>query len=182
MGHDVCVPREVNIMRSAGDTATEKNEKSLGELLIIVGMLGILMAIFIYYFLSQEGRFTAAGFGALKNTFSSRINIVHAQWIMDLKPDVVYEKEYKVNSEKVETRRISVNGGGWIDTQNNGNACQEIWYLTMEVPMELMNSPISSVEIKREGLGRNRICRYELPSGEHFKYDTNTGKVSDILL
>lgn len=165
-------------MRPAGDAATEKNEKSMGELLIIIAMLSIMMAVFIYYFLKQEEQFTSVGFGAVKNTFSSRVNIIHAQWIMDLKPDSVYVKELNEGKKN----GIAVNARGWIDAFDNGNACQYIWQATMEVPMELMNSPISSIEIKKEGSGKNRICRYELPSGEHFKYDTNTGKVSDILL
>lgn len=164
------------------DAATEKNEKSLGELLIIIAMLAILMAVFIYYFFEQEGQFKTAGLAAMKNTFSSRVNNVHAQWIMDLKPEVVYVKVLGDEGNNSSKNGIPVNARGWIDAKGNGNACLSIWQSTMEVPMELMNSPVSAIEIKKEETGKGRICRFELPSGEHFKYDTNTGKVSDILL
>ena len=56
-----------------------KKGKSVAENLIILVMIGLFMATFIYYFFKQEQLLSQTGFDAVANTFSARLNGIHAQ-------------------------------------------------------------------------------------------------------
>ena len=75
---------------------SDKKGKSMAENLIIVVMVGLLMASFIYYFFKQEAHFTKVGFDAVANSFSARVTGIHAQWFMDNQPRWVVIKEVTV--------------------------------------------------------------------------------------
>ena len=97
----------------------EKKERSLAELVIIVVIIAVLMASFIHYFFKQENNITDAGFAALANNFATRVQTVHAKWLMDNKPDVVTVKDQTGQVEEFE-----VNEFGWVDGPN----CHKVWH------------------------------------------------------
>lgn len=152
----------------------EKKEKSMMELIIIVVVLAIMMATFIKYFLAQETQIVDTGFKSLSQSFSSTLNAVHGQWLMDGKPNYVNLRDF--NSEDVQT--VYVNKKGWIDSQEHELACQKIWLKTMSAPLIFIKEPVSAVEIVDSTLTFGRICRYSIETGQYFEYRTETGKVS----
>jgi hypothetical protein len=152
--------------------SVEKRERSLAELIIIVILITLLMANFIAIFMDQSEQVKLAGFKRLANNFSSKVTIVHGQWLMDLKPKVVVLSS--LNSNKKEY--ISVNKKGWIDSQNNSVACRQIWQRVFNTPMQYMQSPISAIEVNNSQ-SKGRICRYSLSIDVYFEYHRDSGKV-----
>lgn len=156
----------------------DKRERSLGELTVIVLLVASLMATFIHSFFKQEQQLSHAGFTALANTFSAKVTLVHAQWLMDNKPIVVM-----VSSMSGEHQQVVVNHKGWIDDLiSDGYVCQQIWQTIVEAPLLFMKYPVSVVEVKRAINQQEHICQYGLPSGAYFEYNTANGKVSDVML
>jgi len=172
---------------------SEKKEKSLAEFVVIVALVGVLMAIFINFFSKNESQFTQAGFATIAQSFNTKVNAVHAQWLMDKQPNVVFLATF--NSK--EKQAIPVNKAGWIDVQQTQLSCEAIWLLVMEVPITSMSFTISAIEVhtslgnqqrkkknklKREqGIFGNSECRYVILDGSYFQYKPAEGKVSNIL-
>ena len=155
---------------------SDKKERTLVEIVLIVLVLAILMMSFIHSFFKQEEKFTEAAYSRLAQNFSTKVTAVHAQWFMDKQPDNI------VLSLPQESQRIYVNRRGWIDTLGNENACANIWKTVIMEPMNFMNSPVSAIEIKSANKTVGRVCRFELATGEYFEYSSENGKVSQILL
>jgi hypothetical protein len=162
--------------------------KSVAVNLIIIALIGVLMATFIYYFFKQEQHITRAGFNSVANTFSARVTGVRAQWFMDNKPKWVLIKESTViNGERL-NNRIAVNSAGWIDVSSenessNENHCQKIWQQVLSTPMVYSKQPISAVLVNvniKGGKRKGHLCQYSLPSGEYFEYQPSNGIVSKI--
>ncbi len=168
---------------------SDKKGKSMAENLIIMVMLGLLMASFIYYFFKQEAHFTKVGFDAVANSFSARITGIHAQWFMDKQPRWVIIKETTTINGNPENIRVAVNSAGWVDISteeylNGENGCQLIWQQVLATPMVYMKQPISAVLVNvsydNERQQQSHSCQYSLPSGEYFEYQPSNGKVSKI--
>jgi hypothetical protein len=170
-----------------------KKGKSVAENLIILAMIGLLMATFIYYFFKQEAYLSRVGFDSVANSFSARVTGIHAQWFMDNKPRWVIIKETTTVNGDSESNRIEVNKAGWIDVTlvkglSNQNECHKIWQQVLATPMVHMRQPISAVsvninikiKINTATQQKNRLCQYSLPSGEYFEYQPSNGKVSRI--
>ncbi len=62
---------------------SEKKEQSLAEFVVIVALVGVLMAVFINFFIKNESQFIRAGFTTIAQTFNTKVSAVHAQWMMD---------------------------------------------------------------------------------------------------
>jgi len=154
----------------------DKKERSLGELTIIVLLVASMMATFIHYFFKQEEQLTHAGFSALANTFSAKVTLVHAQWYMDNKPNVVI-----VNMMDGTQQHVSVNNKGWIDSVDETFVCHDIWKIILATPLLFMKSPVSVVEVKREMQQQGHICQYGLPGGFYFEYNSINGSISDVM-
>jgi hypothetical protein len=168
---------------------SDKKGKSMAENLIIVAMLGLLMASFIYYFFKQESHFTKVGFDAVANSFSARVTGIHAQWFMDNQPRWVIIKETTNLNGSRENIRVAVNSAGWVDISTEEyltveNGCQLIWQQVLATPMVYMKQPISAVLVNKsvtnERQQKSRSCQYSLPSGVYFEYQPSNGKVSQI--
>jgi hypothetical protein len=166
-----------------------KKGKSVAENLIILAMVGLLMATFIYYFFKQEEHLSRTGFDSVANTFSARITGIRAQWFMDNKPRWVIIKESNVLNGERENKSIEVNSTGWVDVSSinglsNLNNCQIIWQQVLETPMVYIKQPISAVMVNINTSESNKkkthLCQYGLPSGEYFEYQPSNGKVSKI--
>lgn len=151
----------------------EKSEKSLGEMLVVVVLIALLMASFIFYFFKHQAQLTRAGFESVSNVFSARVNGIHAQWFMDLQPkNVVIDSS--VNSSKV---KVPVNDFGWVDVEASSLRCQLIWQYVMESSLVYMKQSIGTVLVESQGKKTASYCQYSLPSGEYFTYQSKTGKV-----
>ncbi len=163
-------------MRSS---AIDKTEKSLAEILIIVGMVAIMMAVFVFYFFKHEATLTATGFERLKSNFASQVLIIHAKWMLDGKPNVVQLHSGSLSDKSKTDEFITVNKKGWVKVTNTDFYCEGIWQTIMNMPLKLNKSPISAVEIRYLESKPVNICRYSLLSGEYFDYNTATGQVSE---
>ncbi|MFT5296121.1 MAG: competence protein ComGC [Colwellia sp.] len=165
-----------------------KKGKSVAENLIILVMIGLFMATFIYYFFKQEQHLSQTGFDAVANTFSARLNGIHAQWFMDNQPNWVIIKENTVINGESKNTSIEVNAKGWVDVSTvdmvgNRNNCQIIWQQVLGIPMFYIKQPISAVMVivnTRNNEKKSHVCRYGLPSGEYFDYQPSNGKVSKV--
>lgn len=165
-----------------------KKGKSVAENLIILVMIGLFMATFIYYFFKQEQHLSQTGFDAVANTFSARLISIHAQWFMDNQPNWVIIKENTVINGESKNTSIEVNAKGWVDVSTvdmvgNRNNCQIIWQQVLGIPMFYIKQPISAVMVivnTRNNEKKSHVCRYGLPSGEYFDYQPSNGKVSKI--
>jgi competence protein ComGC len=155
--------------------ASNKKERSLAETVIIVVLLAILMMSFIHYFFKQEDQLKQVGLNRVIQSFSTKVTAVHAQWFMDKQPSIVNA----VFDNK--TQPITVNSKGWIDTKNDELACAKIWDIVIMEPMTLMKMPIAAVEVKKHNMDTGRVCQFELPLGEYFQYNSQSGKVSGAL-
>ena len=165
-----------------------KKGKSVAENLIILVMIGLFMATFIYYFFKQEQLLSQTGFDAVANTFSARLYGIHAQWFMDNQPNWVIIKENTVINGESKNTSIEVNAKGWVDVSTvdmvgNRNNCQIIWQQVLGIPMFYIKQPISAVMVivnTRNNEKKSHVCRYGLPSGEYFDYQPSNGKVSKV--
>jgi competence protein ComGC len=162
-------------------TNSEKKEKSLAEFIVIITLVGVMMAVFINYFIKNEDQFTHAGFTTLAQNFNTKVNAVHAQWLMDSQPDIVQLASF---NEK-EKQAITVNNAGWINVKHP-LACEAIWQLIMETPMSLMEFSISAIQVYNsqgndQSGAKKSVCRYVLLDGSYFQYNRATGKVGKVI-
>ena len=164
---------------------SEKKEKSLAEFIVIVALVGVMMAIFINFFIKNETSFTQAGFSTIAQSFNTKVNAVHAQWMMDKQPNVVH----LASLNKEQKQAVPVNKAGWIDVQQTQLSCEAIWQLVMEMPINSMSTPISAIEVRishskyqnnQSGV-ENSVCRYVLLDGSYFQYTRTKGKVSKVI-
>jgi hypothetical protein len=145
----------------------QKSEKSLTEILVMVVLVAVLMASFIFYFFKQQGQISQAGFSSIAQVFSARVNGIRGQWFMDLKPRFVSLASNQVQPDGGLLMQVPVNKLGWVDSQD-----QALLY---------MRVPISAVLVEQQKQVLP-YCQYSLPSGEYFTYQRHNGKVSEIKL
>lgn len=161
-------------------TNSEKKEKSLAEFIVIIALVGVMMAVFINYFVKSEQQFTHAGFTTLAQNFNTKVSTVHAQWLMDKQPIIVLLASFNKKNKQA----IPVNKAGWVDVQQQTLACEAIWQLVMETPMSLMKFSISAIAVhdntKKQGVQPKALCRYALLDGSYFHYNRTNGKVSKV--
>ena len=159
----------------------EKSEKSLAEILIVIVLVALLMASFIFYFFKHQTQLTQAGFATIAQVFSARVTGIHAQWFMDQQPQFVSVESSKIQADGGVKINIPVNRAGWVDAGDEVLSCQAIWQFIMEAPLMYMKQPVGAVLVEQN----SQIlpyCRYSLPSGEYFTYQRHNGKVSAVNL
>ena len=152
---------------------TEKKEKSLTEFIVTITLVGMMMAVFLNYFIKSESQFTHAGFNTLAQSFNTKVSTVHAQWLMDQQPNIVLLASFN----EQEKQAIPVNNAGWIDVKQKKMACEAIWLLIIEIPMSLMQFSINAIEVHDKSKVQ---CRYALQDGSYFYYNRGNGKVSKV--
>lgn len=163
---------------------SEKKERSQAEFIVIIALVGVMMAIFINFFIKNEAQFTRASFASMAQNFNTKVNTVHAQWMMDNQPNIVY----LASLNEVKKQAVSVNKSGWIDVQEP-LACERIWRLVMESSMDTLNFSVSAIEVhnaynkqsKKQDKLKNGQCRYVLLDGSYFQYNRAKGKVSKVI-
>lgn len=164
---------------------SEKKEQSQTEFIVIVALVGVMMAIFINYYFKNETQFTHTGFASVAQNFNTKVNAVHAQWMMDRHPNIVYLAS--LNKDKKQA--ISVNKAGWIDVTQQPLPCEKIWQFVMEVPMSSMKFSVSAIEVNtanrnyqnKHSSAEINLCRYVLREGSFFQYNRGNGKVSKVM-
>ena len=92
---------------------SEKNEKSLTEIIVVIVLVALLMASFIFYFFKQQGQITRAGFESIAQVFSARVTGIRAQWFMDSQPDVVNLKSNQVQPDGGRVLKVHVSSQQW---------------------------------------------------------------------
>lgn len=159
---------------------SEKNEKSLAEFIMIVVLVGILMSVIINYYIKQEAQLSDVGFKTLAQKFTAKISTTHVQWLMDKQPNIVAVALLNSSTKQ----HITVNKQGWIDVKRTPLACERIWRLVMESPLNFMQQSIAALELRTTSMNQaqqaNMVCRYILPSGAYFDYNPFNGNVSAI--
>lgn len=170
-------------------TNSEKKDKSLAEFVVIVTLVGVMMAVFVNFYIKNESQFAQASFDSIAQTFSTKVNAVHAQWMMDKQPNVVYLASLN-NKQK---QAIPVNKAGWIDIDQQHSTCEAIWQLIMEVSIQQVKLAVSAVEVNKDFKAtisssqdktfdfKSSECRYILYDGSYFQYNRAKGKVSKVF-
>lgn len=159
----------------------EKKEKSLAEILMVVVLVALLMATFIFYFFKHQGQLTRAGFESIAQVFSARVNGIRAQWFMDKQPHLVKIQASNQLADGSNEVKVPVNSKGWVDAGSSDLSCQEIWHFVMGSPLVYMKQPIGAVLVGPTYEKMN-YCQYSLSSGEYFTYYRHDGKVSQVQL
>ena len=146
----------------------EQKERTLIELIAIGVLITMMMASFVHYYFKQESTFVDTGLRSIANQFSTQVQAVRGQWLMDGQPNIVKQKE--TNGD---VSLVSVNQNGWPDSKN----CQQLWQIVLQVPMQIMNQPISVIELQHTDNKSEKVCRYRLASGQFFDYLPLSGQI-----
>ena len=152
---------------------TEKKQRSLYEFIIVVVIIAIIMKLLIDVFFSQQEKVTNTAFINLSQNFTSKINVVHGQWLMDKQPDVVVLNRLNSNEKEF----INVNRKGWVDNEHTSLACHKIWQQILAMPLQVVRTKVIAIEILNNANEIGRLCRYSLANGQYFDYRSDTGKV-----
>ncbi|PKI13156.1 hypothetical protein [Colwellia sp. 12G3] len=157
-------------------SATEKKQASIIEFLIVIIIVAVLMKLLIDLFFSQQEKITNTVFVGLAQSFTSKVNVVHGQWLMDEQPNVVVLSRLSSN----EKQYVNVNRFGWIDNNHTSLACHNIWQQTLAMPLQVVKSVVIAIEIHNKAIKNGRLCRYSIANGQSFDYRTDTGKVKQV--
>ena len=152
---------------------TEKKQRSIIEFLIVVVIIAIMMKLLVDVFFSQQAKITNTAFVGLAQSFTSKVNVIHGQWLMDKQPHTVVLN--RLNSNVKES--IHVNEMGWVDSEHSSLACNKIWQQTLAIPLQVVKSKVIAIEIQKNTIKNGRLCRYSITNGQYFDYRSDTGKV-----
>lgn len=155
---------------------SEKKQESIIEFVIVVVIIAVLMKLLLNMFFTQQEKITNAVFVGLVQSFTSKVNVVHGQWLMDKEPNVVVLN--RLNSK--EKQYVNVNLLGWIDSDHPSLACHKIWQQTLTMPMQVVKSDVVTIEIHNDAIKSGRLCRYSIANGQSFDYRSDTGKVKQV--
>ncbi|WP_019027300.1 hypothetical protein [Colwellia piezophila] len=157
---------------------TEKKQRSLTEFIVVVVIIAILMKFLIDISFSQQAKITNVAFVGLGQSFTSKVNVVHGQWLMDKQPDFVVLNRLNSN----EKQYVAVNKFGWVDDDHKSLACQRIWSQVLTIPLKVVNESVVAIEIHKKSIKNGRLCRYSIANGQSFDYRSDTGKVKPVEL
>lgn len=152
---------------------TEKKQRSVFEFVIVVVIIAIMMKLLIDVFFSQQAKVTNTAFISLSQNFTSKVNVVHGQWLMDKQPNLVVLNSLNSNEKEF----INVNRNGWVDNEHTSLACHIIWQQILVMPLQVVKSKIIAIEIQDNANKIGRLCRYSIANGQYFDYRSDTGKV-----
>jgi len=155
---------------------TEKKQRSLAEFIVVVIIIAVLMKLLLDLFFAQQEKITNTAFVGLAQSFTSKVNIIHSQWLMDGQPETVVLN--RVNS--IEKEYVGVNSAGWVDNKHSSFPCLDIWQQILEMPLKVVKSSVIAIEIKDKSMKKGRICRYSITNGQSFDYRSDTGKVKQV--
>ncbi|MEI6893744.1 MAG: hypothetical protein V5789_03740 [Colwellia sp.] len=151
----------------------DKKKGSVVEFIVVVVIIMVLMKLLLDVFFSQQEKITNTAFNGLAQQFTSIVNVVHGQWLMDEQPNVVVLTQLNSDAKQV----IQVNESGWIDSRHHPLACQAIWQQTLAMPLQVFKSPVIALEVNNDAIKGGRLCRFSIASDQYFDYRSDTGKV-----
>ena len=154
----------------------EKKQSSTIQFIIVVVIIAVLMKLLLDAFFTQQEKITNTAFVGLAQSFTMKVNVIHGQWLMDEQPAVVVLSQ--MNSQ--DKQYINVNSKGWIDNNHTSLACHIIWQQTLDMPMQVVKSAVTAIEIQKKSIKNGRLCRYSIPNGQFFDYRSDTGKVKQV--
>ncbi len=154
----------------------EKKHGTIIEFLVVVVIIAVIMKLLLDIFFSQQEKVTNIAFVGMAQAFTSKVNVVHGQWLMDEQPNVIELK--RANS--IDKQWVKVNKSGWIDSNHTSLACQQIWQQVLEMPLQVVKSPVIAVELHNKSIKSGRLCRYSIANGQSFDYRSDTGKVKQV--
>lgn len=176
MGYGIGHATVAEIFMDNTPSYSEKKYSSTIEFIIVVVIIAVLMKLLLDLFFSQQEKITDTAFVGLAQSFTSKVNVVHGQWLMDKQPDVVVLS--RLNSE--EKQYVQVNKSGWIDSKHPNLACSYIWQQTLTMPLQVVKSAVIAIEIQNKSIKNGRLCRYSIANGQSFDYRSDTGKVQQV--
>ena len=152
---------------------TDKKQRSIFEFVIVIIIVTIMMTLLIDVFFSQQTKVTNTAFNSLSQNFTSKVNVVHGQWLMDKQPNVVILNRLNSSEKAI----IDVNKKGWVDNEHTSLACHKIWQQVLAMPLQVVKSKVIAIEIQSNTNEIGRLCRYSIANGQYFDYRSDTGKV-----
>ena len=160
-------------------------ELTMNKVLIVVVLLGILMSVFIHYYLKQREYLESNAIKSMAASFSAQVVAARAQWFIEQQPSTLIMKGYDEDENNF-TKRVTLNKAGWIDVndkliQQSQGICQQVWLMVMNRPLVFFKGSITSVLVNKSKNEFGHVCRYIVNSGEYFEYNSENGKVSDIF-
>jgi competence protein ComGC len=155
---------------------TEKKQRSIIEFLVVVVIIAIMMKLLIDVFFTQQAKVTDTVFVGFSQNFASKVNVVHSQWLMDNQPNIVVLNQLNSNTKEF----IHVNDMGWIDSEHARLACHQIWQQTLALPLQVVKSKVTIIEINKKSIKNGRLCRYSIADGQFFDYRSDTGRVTQV--
>ncbi|OUR78868.1 hypothetical protein A9Q75_12700 [Colwellia psychrerythraea] len=155
---------------------TDKKQRSMIEFIVVVVIVAIMMKLLVDVFFSQQVKITNTAFVGLAQSFTSKVNVVHGQWLMDKQPNTVVLNRLNSNTREF----IRVNEMGWVDNEYTSLACHQIWQQVLAMPLQVVKSKIIAIEIKDNSIKNGRLCRYSIANGQYFYYRSDTGKVKQV--
>jgi len=152
---------------------TDKKQRSIIEFLVVVVIVTIMMKLLIDVFFSQQAKITNTAFVGLAQSFTSQVNVIHGQWLMDKQPRTVVLNRLNSNVKEF----IHINDMGWVDSEHTSLACHKIWQQILAMPLQVVKSKVIAIEIQKNTIKNGRLCRYRIANGQYFDYRSDTGKV-----
>ena len=155
---------------------TDKKQRSTIEFIVVVVIIAIMMKLLVDVFFSQQAKITNTAFVGLAQSFTSKVNVVHGQWLMDKQPNTVVLNRLNSNTREF----VRVNEMGWVDNEHTSLVCHQIWQQVLAMPLQVVKSKVIAIEIKNNAIKNGRLCRYSIANGQYFDYRSDTGKVKQV--
>ncbi|WP_068544959.1 hypothetical protein [Thalassotalea crassostreae] len=144
---------------------------------VIVLIIAILMSVFWRYFSKNQENMVKANLANISGQLSSRLSLIHAQWLVTGKPSLVKVRAAYTDDDSAGDMKVRVNKFGWPDSKLDFLACERIWKSVMERELIAMNEPMFVIEVKSQSKKSARTCRFMLNDRLYIEYHSLNGKV-----
>ena len=178
MGYGLGYARLAVTFMEKSASSLDKKQRSIIEFLVVIIIVAIMMKLLVDVFFSQQVKITNTAFVGVAQNFTSKVNVIHGQWLMDKQPSTVVLNRLNSNDKEF----IHVNKMGWVDSEQASLACHHIWQQTLAMPLQVVKSKVIVIEIHDKAIKNSRLCRYSIANGQSFDYRTDTGKVKQVNL
>ncbi len=150
------------------------------KILLSFIIISILVTVLWFKFKKNESNILAITMESTAAVFANKVMMVHAQWLMTGKDDIVYIKESHLGTgAKVENIGYRVNEFGWPDLSIDHDACARLWQKMTGIELEVVNQPIAVIEVKGTQKVEARVCRYHLNAKHYIEYNSASGKITN---
>ncbi|MEW6997613.1 hypothetical protein AADZ86_07905 [Colwelliaceae bacterium BS250] len=148
------------------------------KLLLIATIILILMSCFWLYLNKNQDDLAKTAMASTAAQFTSKVLLIHSQWMMTGKPEHVVIKQRQPGSNSdYQQLIVKVNKFGWPDLQIEHDACQRIWQRILGVDMKILNKPIIVIERRINTKHKSRVCRYQFDERKYIEYHSLNGKI-----